>query len=89
MFLYYLSNLGMGGGGVVGPALVVYIDPRSVQLYATGSDADPFGVDARSAQLIAASSDADPFAVDARSAQLIVSSADPYGVDARSAQLIS
>ena len=32
--------------------LLVYVDPRAVQLIAAASDANPFGVDARSAILI-------------------------------------
>jgi len=90
MFLYWLSNLNMGASPAAAPvALVVYVDPRAVQLNAVGSDGDPFGVDPRAAQLYAAGSDADPFGVDPRAAQLYAagSDADPFGVDPRAAQL--
>lgn len=30
MFIYWLSNLAMGGGGSVGPSLISYVDPTAV-----------------------------------------------------------
>ena len=69
MFIYWLSNLGMGGGGSSGPPLVCYVDPRAVQSITATSDY--LAVDPRGCQLLTASSDADFAGVDPRAASLI------------------
>jgi hypothetical protein len=42
MFIYFVSNLGMGGGFAVSP-IFINVDPYAVLDYA--SDNDPIGVD--------------------------------------------
>jgi hypothetical protein len=72
MLCYIIQNLAMGGGQVgVLPTLILFVDPRAVQLVSSSSDADPFGVDPKAVQLVSASSDADPFGVDPRAVQLV------------------
>jgi hypothetical protein len=50
MFIYWLGNLNMGGGGAVGPALVSYVDPT--QVIALPNDTAVFEVDPVQAKIV-------------------------------------
>jgi hypothetical protein len=51
MFIYWLSNLGMGGGSSVFiPPLDIDVDPRAAQIPELEMT-DPFDIDPRAAQL--------------------------------------
>ena len=58
-------------GSAPPPALVIYIDPRAVQLVIAGSDSDVDGIDPRAVQLVSGGSDSDPYGIDPRAVQLV------------------
>ncbi len=40
MFIFFINNLDMGGGGIAGPGLVSYVVPWTATQYATGAVGD-------------------------------------------------